>query len=58
MKARSLRARGFEVRVGGSLYSDALGGPGSGADTYIGMIRANVDTVVDGLNGTTDSATR
>ena len=48
----AVRARGFDVRVGGSLYSDALGGPGSGADTYIGMIRANVDTVVDGLNGT------
>ena len=48
----AVRARGFEVRIGGSLYSDALGGPDSGADTYVGMIRANVDTVVDGLNGT------
>ena len=48
----AVRARGFEVRIGGSLYSDALGGPGSGADTYVGMIRANVDTIVDGLNET------
>ena len=47
----AVRSRGFEVRIGGSLYSDALGGPGSGADTYIGMIRANTDTVVDGLTG-------
>ncbi|HEX8386228.1 MAG TPA: zinc ABC transporter substrate-binding protein, partial [Rubricoccaceae bacterium] len=54
----AVRSRGFEVRIGGSLYSDALGGPGSGADTYEGMIRANVDTVVDGLNGTADTAAR
>lgn len=47
----AVRARGFEVRIGGSLYSDALGGPGSGADTYVGMIRSNVDAIVDGLNG-------
>lgn len=47
----AVRARGFEVRVGGDLYSDALGGPGSGADTYEGMIRHNVDTVVRALEG-------
>lgn len=34
------------------LYADALGKPGSGADTYVGMIRANVDTIVAGLTGT------
>lgn len=32
-----------------SLYSDALGPPGSGADSYIGMMRANVATIVAGL---------
>lgn len=32
-----------------SLYSDALGPPGSGADTYIGMMRANVATIVEAL---------
>ncbi|GIK54493.1 MAG: zinc ABC transporter solute-binding protein [Chloroflexi bacterium] len=31
------------------LYTDALGAPGSGADSYIGMFRANVDAVVKGL---------
>ncbi|MBX3056143.1 MAG: zinc ABC transporter substrate-binding protein [Anaerolineae bacterium] len=31
------------------LYTDALGAPGSGADSYIGMFRANVDAVVEGL---------
>lgn len=37
-----------EVRVG-SLYSDALGPPGSGADSYIGMMRANVTALVEAL---------
>ncbi|MQA91805.1 MAG: manganese transporter [Gemmatimonas sp.] len=45
----AVRARGFAVEVGGNLYSDALGGPGSGADTYDGMIRHNVDTIVEAL---------
>jgi ABC-type Zn uptake system ZnuABC Zn-binding protein ZnuA len=31
------------------LYTGALGEPGSGADSYIGMMRANVDTIVEGL---------
>jgi manganese/zinc/iron transport system substrate-binding protein len=47
----AVRARGFEVRVGGDLYSDALGGAGTGADSYEGMIRHNVDTVVRALEG-------
>ena len=32
-----------------SLYSDALGPPGSGADSYSGMMRTNVATIVEGL---------
>jgi len=32
-----------------SLYSDALGPPGSGADSYAGMMRANVATIVAAL---------
>ncbi len=43
------RARGHDVRIGGALYSDALGPPGSGADTYIGMVRTNVQTIVRAL---------
>ncbi len=45
----AVRARGFAVRMGGNLYSDALGGAGSGAETYEGMIRHNVDTITGGL---------
>jgi len=37
------------VRIGGQLYADALGPPGSGAETYIGMMRHNVETIVGAL---------
>lgn len=32
-----------------ALYSDALGEPGTGGDTYLGMIRHNVSVIVNGL---------
>lgn len=44
-------AKGHTVGIGGELYADAIGPAGSGADTYIGMIRANVETIVNGLMG-------
>lgn len=37
------------VRIGGKLYADALGPPGSGADTYVGMMEHNVRTIVQAL---------
>jgi manganese/zinc/iron transport system substrate-binding protein len=41
---------GFEVRfVGERLYSDALGDPGTPAGTYAGMVRHNIDTIVEAL---------
>jgi manganese/zinc/iron transport system substrate-binding protein len=40
---------GHTVRIGGELYADALGPVGSGADDYLGMIRANVTTIVESL---------
>lgn len=42
-------SRGFDVDIGGELYSDALGDPGSSAGTYIGMVRHNIDTIVTAL---------
>lgn len=39
------------VPIGGALYIDSLGKPGSGADTYIGMMRANAEILVKGLGG-------
>ena len=41
--------RGFPVAIGGTLYSDAMGAAGSGADTYVGMVESNVNTLVGAL---------
>lgn len=46
---RLSRETGVPIR--GALYIDSLGRPGSGADSYIGMMRANVDLLVNGLGG-------
>lgn len=40
---------GHEVTIGGELYSDSLGEPGSDADTYIKMVQHNVNTIVEAL---------
>ena len=45
----AVRARGFDVRIGGQLYSDAMGTPGTPDGTYIGMVRHNIDTIVGAL---------
>jgi manganese/zinc/iron transport system substrate-binding protein len=45
----AVAARGWRVRVGGSLYSDAMGTPGTPAGTYTGMVRHNIDTIVGAL---------
>lgn len=37
------------VSVGGELYSDSMGPPGSAGETYIGMMRENVLTIVHAL---------
>jgi manganese/zinc/iron transport system substrate-binding protein len=42
-------AAGHAVALGGVLHSDSLGPPGSGADTLIAAVLANVDTIVAGL---------
>ena len=39
-------ARDAGITIGGSLYSDAMGAQGSAGDTYIGMMRENVLTIV------------
>jgi manganese/zinc/iron transport system substrate-binding protein len=40
---------GHTVKIGGELCSDSLGEPGSEADTYINMVRHNVNTIVEAL---------
>jgi manganese/zinc/iron transport system substrate-binding protein len=43
------RARGHDVAIGGRLHSDALGEPGSGAETLAGALAENVETIVAAL---------
>jgi manganese/zinc/iron transport system substrate-binding protein len=43
------RNRGHDVQIGGILYSDAMGPAGTPEGTYIGMVTANVNTIVKAL---------
>jgi manganese/zinc/iron transport system substrate-binding protein len=45
----AVQAKGFEVSIGGELFSDAMGNPGTEEGTYPGMVRHNVDTIVGAL---------
>jgi manganese/zinc/iron transport system substrate-binding protein len=47
----AVRARGFEVEIGGSLFSDAMGSAGTPEGTYVGMVRHNADTITRALRG-------
>lgn len=44
------RQKGHEIKIGGNLYSDAMGEAGSPEGNYIGMVKANVATIVSSLN--------
>jgi manganese/zinc/iron transport system substrate-binding protein len=46
---KAVEARGFEATLGGTLYGDALGNRGSPTGTYVGALRHNIDTIVEGL---------
>jgi manganese/zinc/iron transport system substrate-binding protein len=41
---------GRAVNIGGELYSDAMGEPGTPEGTYIGMMRHNTSTIVSALS--------
>lgn len=43
------RARGMDVRIGGELFGDSMGAPGTEEGTWPGMIRHNVTTVSTAL---------
>ncbi len=47
----AVRAKGAEVNIGGQLFSDAMGDPGTPEGSYIGMVRHNIDTIVGALLG-------
>jgi len=42
-------AREAGVKVGGELYSDSMGAAGTAGETYLGMLRENVLTIVNAL---------
>jgi manganese/zinc/iron transport system substrate-binding protein len=44
-------SRGHQVKIGGDLFSDAMGRPGSYEGTYIGMIDHNVTVITRALGG-------
>lgn len=44
-----VRQRGGTVRIGGNLFSDAMGAEGTPEGTYIGMVKYNVATIVEAL---------
>lgn len=45
------RSRGWNVIIGGELFSDAAGNPGTPEGTYVGMMEHNIRTIVNGLLG-------
>jgi manganese/zinc/iron transport system substrate-binding protein len=47
----AVQNRGFDVQIGGRLFSDAMGDAGTPEGTYIGMVRHNIDTIVSALRG-------
>ena len=47
----AVKSKGFDVEIGGELFSDAMGTDGTPEGTYIGMVRHNIDTIVQALIG-------
>ena len=45
----AVESRGFDVKIGGELFSDALGSAGTPEGTYIGMYKHNMSTISDAL---------
>ncbi|WP_397364313.1 metal ABC transporter solute-binding protein, Zn/Mn family [Olleya sp. R77988] len=45
----AVKSKGHDVKIGGTLYSDALGSAGTIEGTYIGMFEYNVNTIVNAL---------
>ena len=51
----AVKSKGFDVAIGGELFSDAMGHEGTPEGTYIGMVRHNIDTIVTALIGETST---
>jgi manganese/zinc/iron transport system substrate-binding protein len=46
---QAVQARGWDVAIGGELFSDSMGAEGTPEGSYLGMFRHNVDTIVKAL---------
>jgi manganese/zinc/iron transport system substrate-binding protein len=46
----AVAAKGWQVEIGGELFSDAMGDPETPEGTYIGMVTHNIDTLVSALS--------
>lgn len=46
---QAVKSEGFDVKIGGTLYSDALGSAGTKEGTYLGMFKYNVNTIINAL---------
>jgi manganese/zinc/iron transport system substrate-binding protein len=46
---KAVQARGWDVKIGGQLFSDAMGADGTPEGTYVGMVRHNVDAIAKAL---------
>lgn len=47
---QAVRAKGKIVSIGGELFSDAMGDAGTEEGTYLGMVKHNVETIVNALS--------
>jgi manganese/zinc/iron transport system substrate-binding protein len=45
----AVKSRGFKVKIGGNLFSDAMGDMDTPQGKYTGMVRHNIDTIVNAL---------
>ncbi|MCK8522035.1 zinc ABC transporter substrate-binding protein [Aquimarina sp. D1M17] len=45
----AVASKNHQVTIGGTLFSDALGNPGTNEGTYIGMFDYNVNTIINAL---------
>jgi len=46
---KGVQEKGHEISIGGTLYSDAMGAPGTFEGTYIGMVTSNVKKITSAL---------
>jgi len=46
----AVKSKGYEVVIGGKLFSDAMGNADTEQGNYIGMVKHNIDTIVNALS--------